>query len=263
MNEALKDEEFDVVLLSTSISGQNFYPVIDKYKESIIILLVSYVSNDTVTNPLKMGANDYIVKPFMIEELIKKIEHQMEFKRLTRDNENLRKYIDSLFVDQEISMLSAKTRLPVVIKTNFQKSADAVAFDFIKKRDKPFTFVSLSKPGYSEAINSANPNSILYITNLQKLKKSEKERVLKLVKNKQAILSTTDIYEDFEIASITIQSNNKIVESGDILSIDDYIKFIILNFQNKFPDTELSKKLGISRKSLWERRKKYGILKKK
>ena len=86
---------------------------------------------------------------------------------------------------------------------------------------------------------------------------------MKLVKNKQAILSTTDIYEDFEIASITIQSNNKIVESGDILSIDDYIKFIILNFQNKFPDTELSKKLGISRKSLWERRKKYGILKKK
>ncbi|MEA1917106.1 MAG: helix-turn-helix domain-containing protein, partial [Campylobacterota bacterium] len=31
----------------------------------------------------------------------------------------------------------------------------------------------------------------------------------------------------------------------------------------KFPDTELSKKLGISRKSLWEKRKKYGISKQK
>ncbi|EAH5670062.1 hypothetical protein CXE35_07460, partial [Campylobacter jejuni] len=30
-----------------------------------------------------------------------------------------------------------------------------------------------------------------------------------------------------------------------------------------FPDTDLSKKLGISRKSLWEKRKKYEISKKK
>ena len=56
---------------------------------------------------------------------------------------------------------------------------------------------------------------------------------------------------------------NRVFDRGDILSIDDYVKYIILNFQNKFPDTELSKKLGISRKSLWEKRKKYGITKKK
>ena len=44
---------------------------------------------------------------------------------------------------------------------------------------------------------------------------------------------------------------------------DDYVKFIVNSFQYKFPDTELSKKLGISRKSLWEKRKKYGLFKKK
>ncbi|EAH7702103.1 hypothetical protein EPD12_06325, partial [Campylobacter upsaliensis] len=37
----------------------------------------------------------------------------------------------------------------------------------------------------------------------------------------------------------------------------------ILSYQNVFADTELSKKLGISRKSLWEKRKKYEISKKK
>jgi len=47
------------------------------------------------------------------------------------------------------------------------------------------------------------------------------------------------------------------------LTIDDYVKFIVNNFQYSYPDTELSKKLGISRKSLWEKRKKYGIFKKK
>jgi DNA-binding NtrC family response regulator len=38
---------------------------------------------------------------------------------------------------------------------------------------------------------------------------------------------------------------------------------MVLNFQHTYPDTELSKKLGISRKSLWEKRKKFGIEKDK
>ena len=49
----------------------------------------------------------------------------------------------------------------------------------------------------------------------------------------------------------------------EILTIDDYIKHIIINHQDNYPDTELSKKLGISRKSLWEKRKKYDVAKKK
>jgi DNA-binding NtrC family response regulator len=60
-----------------------------------------------------------------------------------------------------------------------------------------------------------------------------------------------------------MKSDNKVIEQGDILPIEDYVKYIVLNYQHKFPDTELSKKLGISRKSLWEKRKKYGIIKKK
>ncbi|EAI2944688.1 hypothetical protein IEC40_001809, partial [Campylobacter jejuni] len=48
-----------------------------------------------------------------------------------------------------------------------------------------------------------------------------------------------------------------------ILTIDEYVKYVIINYQNIFPDTDLSKKLGISRKSLWEKRKKYEISKKK
>ena len=53
--------------------------------------------------------------------------------------------------------------------------------------------------------------------------------------------------------------NEGLIEETELTK--DYVKFIVLNYQHKFPDTELSKKLGISRKSLWERRKKYGIIK--
>jgi DNA-binding NtrC family response regulator len=62
---------------------------------------------------------------------------------------------------------------------------------------------------------------------------------------------------------IDINYPKKIFLEDEILSIEEYIKFIITTHQNKLPDTELSKKLGISRKSLWEKRKKYGIFKQK
>jgi biotin operon repressor len=47
------------------------------------------------------------------------------------------------------------------------------------------------------------------------------------------------------------------------MTINDYVKLMVMSFQGKYPDTELSKKLGISRKSLWEKRKKLSIEKKK
>ncbi|MGB0732402.1 MAG: sigma-54-dependent transcriptional regulator [Pontibacterium sp.] len=43
------------------------------------------------------------------------------------------------------------------------------------------------------------------------------------------------------------------------LSLDDYFVRFVLDHQSQMNETELAKKLGISRKSLWERRQKLGI----
>jgi DNA-binding NtrC family response regulator len=43
------------------------------------------------------------------------------------------------------------------------------------------------------------------------------------------------------------------------LSLDDYFRYFVLSNQNHLTETELSKRLGISRKSLWERRQRLGI----
>ena len=81
--------------------------------------------------------------------------------------------------------------------------------------------------------------------------------------DKKAIIASSDKIEDVEYPVLEIKSENNIFDRGEILPIEDYVKFIVLNYQSKYPDTELSKKLGISRKSLWEKRKKYDIIKKK
>jgi len=262
--DALGDEEFEVVLLSTNINGQNFYPVLERYKESIIILLVSYISQDTVSIPLKKGADDYILKPFMIEELIRKIEHFLEFHRLKLQNECYKNYIGYTLRGLEIENVSLKEPLPLFLKTNYQKYADAYAFEYAELLGEPFRFYTLTQKGALEAIRGEKETQLLYITDFQTLKKSEKQQFLEIVRNKRALVSTTDaIEENFPYHVIELKSDNKIYDINDILTIDEYVKFVIINYQNKFPDTVLSKKLGISRKSLWEKRKKYAIFKKK
>lgn len=47
------------------------------------------------------------------------------------------------------------------------------------------------------------------------------------------------------------------------LSLEDYFTSFVLENQENMSETELAKKLGISRKSLWERRQKLGISRKK
>ncbi|ODS24816.1 Fis family transcriptional regulator [Candidatus Endobugula sertula] len=51
--------------------------------------------------------------------------------------------------------------------------------------------------------------------------------------------------------------------SIDDLSLKDYFQHFVLENQEKMSETELAKKLGVSRKCLWERRQKLGIPRKK
>ncbi len=264
IKDAIRDEKFDAVLLSTNISGQNFYPVIERYKEAIIILMVSYVSNDTVSGPLKAGADDYILKPFMIEELVRKLNHLQDYINFKKENETYRSYIDHLLKKQPPVEITDKTKLPVLLKVNYQKNADAIVFKYARNYNESFTFISLDDADAIAQLKKINDNELVYLINFQNLKKSEKSKVLSLIQNRRVILSTTDMNEETdEIETIEVKNDEGVFEKGDILSIENYVKYIIVKYQNKFPDTELSKKLGISRKSLWEKRKKYGITKKK
>ena len=53
--------------------------------------------------------------------------------------------------------------------------------------------------------------------------------------------------------AIKPRTATKLSNIDSILTINNYVKLMVTNFQDKYPDTELSKRLGISRKSLWEK----------
>ncbi len=262
IKEAMTSSSGDAYLLSTNLPGQNFNPIITKYREKIIILMVSYINNDTVAAPLKLGANDYIVKPFMIEELQRKIEHYKEYQTLKKYKNLYKEYTEYLLNDIKIEYDINRLNLPVVILTNYIKLVDKLAFKYVQNNDRVLVFIPLGAKNWKDKIVKANPKHILYISELQVLKKAEREYLFELILRREFIISTTTDIET-PYPQIEINTDNKLYDQNEILTIDDYVKFIVNSFQYQFPDTELSKKLGISRKSLWEKRKKYGIFKKK
>ncbi|MBA1437788.1 MAG: response regulator [Epsilonproteobacteria bacterium] len=261
--DAIRGNNYDVVLLSTNINGQDFNPVIETFKNSIVILMVSYISNDTVSKPLSAGAKDYILKPFMIEELVRKIDHYQDYEKLKKRTEAYEKYLDYTFENAKNEVSLENIELPLFISSNFQKYADAFAFEFAKKQNLPIHFVTLSDPKALQEIENLPQNSIIYLINYQTLKKNDKKRFCDLITGKKAIIASTDKVEDVQHQVIEIKNESNIFDKNEILPIEDYVKYIVINYQDKYPDTELSKKLGISRKSLWEKRKKYDIIKQK
>ncbi len=261
IKEAMKSKG-DVYLLSTNLPGQNTAPLITEFKDKIIILMVSYINNDTVGEPLKLGAKDYIVKPFMIEELLRKIEHYQEYQDLKKHTLLYQEYMKNLLQEIETDFNPEKLTSPLVIQTNYQRLVDKVVFEFVQTNNKLLTFIPLGDKVWKEKIGKCSPQSLLYITEIHTLKKTDREQLLELLKGYDFILcSTSELETDFP--TITLNTDSKLYDQNEILTIDDYVKFIVNSFQYKFPDTELSKKLGISRKSLWEKRKKYGLFKKK
>lgn len=252
----------DVYLLSTNLPGQNTSPLITKFKDKIVILMVSYINNDTVGEPLKLGAKDYIVKPFMIEELLRKIEHYQEYQNLKKHTLLYQEYMKNLLQEIETDFNPEKLTTPLVIQTNYQRLVDKVVFEYAQTNNKLLTFVPLGDKVWKEKISKSSAGSLLYVTEIHTLKKTDREQLLELLKGCDFILcSTSELETNFP--TITLNTDSKLYDQNEILTIDDYVKFIVNSFQYKFPDTELSKKLGISRKSLWEKRKKYGLFKKK
>ncbi|OQR41775.1 response regulator [Aliarcobacter cryaerophilus] len=257
-------KEYDIVLLSTSISSSIVKGVIKKYgQNSIILLLVSYISDETVTNPIKDGAKDYIMKPFLMDELVRKIYHYKECRAIRRELKVLKDYFEFTMSDIDIKDVLVPYSFPLLIETNFQSYADKLVFEIAKKVDLPIKFISLSSANWQKQITNQFERTIIYLTDYHTLKRNVKDQLIKQILDKKCVICSLESDDEFTHKKVVFNSKNKSLDHSQIMSINDYIKTIVINHQNRYPDTELSKRLGISRKSLWEKRKKLEIDKKK
>ena len=77
-------------------------------------------------------------------------------------------------------------------------------------------------------------------------------------------LEDLDLSEHFlDPLETPLGSSNVSHEPTEDLSLEDYFQHFVLEHQDHMTETELARKLGISRKCLWERRQRLGIPRRK
>lgn len=258
-----KDVLFDVVLISYDVCTTSCASVIRLFPNSIIIMMIKYVANDTVTKMLNAGIHDYILKPFAIDELIRKVEHYKHFSRLKKEVVFYENYFE--FIEGFLNTPDPFTyNLPFIIRSNSQRSADIYAMKYARIKNIRFNFMNVS--AINNNINNINSSSgnATYLIGLEQLKKNDRTDLLNSLSKHNILLSFIS-KEDIAFNNIVdiTSAGNDIDLNGELLSIKDYEKAMISKYENVYSDIELSKKLGISRKSLWEKRKRYGIIKTK
>lgn len=257
-----QEKRYDIILLSTSINGLNFNKIIKDYSNSIIILLINHISNDVIS-ALRAGANDYILKPIIIEELIRKIDFFVDFQRYKTLNSSYEKILKIFYNNFELSKINHNMiKFPLFLISNNQEICDYFVIKTAKMLEFSFEIFDGDDKQIYEFLSKPKGKNIIYIKNFDNLNEEKKEKLLlNLGKNIVIISSKNKVSDNFH--QIELENSTTCINNNEIITIDDYVKSAILNWQDSVSDTNLAKNLGISRKSLWEKRRRYGIIKKK
>lgn len=101
--EALKKMHagpYDLILLDIKMPGMDGITLQKKIKEidleAIIIIITAYASVDTAVEALKLGAFDYVTKPFDPDDLSNLVNNALKQKNLTKENLQLKEKISEL-----------------------------------------------------------------------------------------------------------------------------------------------------------------------
>jgi len=95
--EMVKKQEFDLLLTDIRMPGMNglqTYQTIKRHNPDIVgVVITGYGSVDTAIEALKLGMDDFLLKPFSLDELSSAISRALERKRLERENARLKALI--------------------------------------------------------------------------------------------------------------------------------------------------------------------------
>ncbi|MFP4458346.1 MAG: sigma-54-dependent transcriptional regulator [Candidatus Zixiibacteriota bacterium] len=97
--EAIQQQDFDLIITDIRMPDMDGLELIEQIRKDLpdipIIVITAYTSLTSAVEALRLGAFDYIAKPFQKDIMSAAVRRAMENSRLKRDNRKLRKTLES------------------------------------------------------------------------------------------------------------------------------------------------------------------------
>jgi len=159
------EEDFDVVITDLQMPGMDGGALIKELErvvpEVTVVVLTAFGSIESAVEMIKLGAYDYLRKPFDKEDLLLRVEKAAERRRLSREVRELRRIVEEQRQEGEGIIGSsramrevlnqvqatARTDFPVVIYGDSGTGKELVArsiHSVSTRREKPFVTVNCS-----------------------------------------------------------------------------------------------------------------------
>jgi two-component system response regulator PilR (NtrC family) len=125
--KAIQAEIFDLVISDVKMPGIDGIGVLKTTKEispeTVVIMITAYATAETAVEAMKLGASDYIIKPFKVDELKLIINNSLEKRHLRKENILLKREIKSKagfenFIGKSEAMQKVFTLIRQVAETN-------------------------------------------------------------------------------------------------------------------------------------------------
>ncbi|MGM0596900.1 MAG: HD domain-containing phosphohydrolase [Myxococcota bacterium] len=128
----LEEERYDALisdLMMPEMSGLELIEQINQKEFQLVtIIMTGYGTIETAVKAMKIGAYDYILKPFKMEEVLQVLKRSFEIKALKEENINLRETVNLFKVSEAIAnSTDIKTILTTIVNAlHEEKGADYI-----------------------------------------------------------------------------------------------------------------------------------------
>jgi DNA-binding NtrC family response regulator len=100
-SKILKKEEFDVVITDLKMKGLKGLDLLEETKKvaplTPVIIITAFGTIESAIQAMKMGAYDYITKPFQMDEIVLTVKKALENRLLRKEVFRLRKEVESRY----------------------------------------------------------------------------------------------------------------------------------------------------------------------